>query len=141
MREQSHRRIIRGVSCFDLVLSRDANGETGAFEAGHNLPFDCRRVFTIQVTKGRLDRGGHANSCDELIVAVQGSVLVRVDNGMEQGEVRLTSSQQAVCIRAGVLINLCEFAPGTLLTVCASKPYAETQHFEAPQPQLIAASP
>lgn len=84
-------------------------------------------------------RGGHANSCDELIVAMTGSVLAEIDNGTEQSSVRLDRCDQVLLVRAGVVVRLCDFAPDTLLVVCASAWYAETRHFARPQPQLMLA--
>jgi WxcM-like, C-terminal. len=125
--------VIAGVLRFGLASSCDARGDLVAFEDRHNLPFPCKRVFTIRVGHGRLDRGGHANSCDEVIVVMAGSVLIKVDNGPERGEIRLVASDEAVWISGGVLIQLCDFAPGTVLMVCASQTYAETKHFPHPQ--------
>lgn len=84
--------------------------------------------------------GGHANSCDELIVAVSGLVLVEVDNGHEHAVIRLSDCNQALWISAGILIRLREFGPGIILLVCASALYGDTRHFERLQPCLVKAS-
>jgi hypothetical protein len=95
------------------------------------------RMFFMKTVDPGAVRGGHANSCDELIVAVSGSVLADLDNGSEQSSIRLHRRDQALLVRAGVLIYLREFEPDTLLLVGASARYNDTRHFKVPQAHLM----
>ena len=118
-------------------IHADARGDLVALEHCENLPFEPKRVFFIKVNDQGKARGGHANSCDEFIVALSGSVLVEVDNGFERGRVRLNTCDRGLWVRAGILIHLREFQPGTILLVCAPELYRDTQHFDEAQPHLI----
>lgn len=131
---------IIGVELIASPIHADSRGELVVLEGAAYLPFAIARMFFIRTADRDAVRGGHANSCDELIVAVTGSVLAEVDNGAAQTNVRLDRFDQALLVRAGVVIRLRDFAPETLLLVCASALYADTRHFGRPQPQLMRAS-
>ena len=131
--------LIKGVQLRRQQVHVDPRGELVALEQFASLPFTPKRVFFMKVDSPTIVRVGHANSCDELIVAVSGSVLVEVDNGHERASARLSGCDQALWISSGILIRLREFGPGTVLLVCASAPYGETRHFERPQPGLVKA--
>ncbi|MDQ0449510.1 sugar 3,4-ketoisomerase [Methylobacterium aerolatum] len=126
-------KIIEGVDLLPQVVHSDPRGNLISFEEFGNVPFYPKRVFVITVDHSGPDRGGHANSCDELISVVSGAVTVEVDNGYHRRSVRLESNNEALWIRAGILIVLKEFAPRTALLVCASERYEDTRHFDRPQ--------
>jgi hypothetical protein len=132
--------VITGVSLLPQRVHADARGELVAFEEFENVPFSPRRVFVVKVDGPGPDRGGHANSCDELISVLNGAVTVEVDNGGERGAARLTGHDEALWIRAGILIRLCDFAPGTILLVCASERYEDTRHYDEARPELMRAA-
>ncbi|MEA1833507.1 FdtA/QdtA family cupin domain-containing protein [Methylobacterium durans] len=117
----------------------DPRGSLVALEQFRSLPFSPKRVFFMTVEQPGIIRGGHANSCDEFLVLLKGSVLVEVDNGRERGEARLQSCDQGLWIRAGIMIHLREFEAGTILLVCASELYEDTRHYDRAQPDLFLA--
>jgi len=129
--------VINGVRLLRHKAFADSRGALVAFEQNRNLPFKVERVFTIEVEEAGVSRGGHANSCDELIVCLSGSVIVDVDNGDERKSIRLGTKSESVWIGAGILINLRHFDPRTVLLVFASALYEDTLHYDQPQPQLI----
>lgn len=128
---------ITGVELITPPVHIDARGELTVFEGAAQLPFVPERIFFMKTSDRAAVRGGHANSCDELIVPVAGSVLIEIDNGEQQASLRLHRCDQALLVRAGVLVRLRDFAPDTLLVVCASARYADTRHFAHPQPYLL----
>ena len=132
--------VIHGVQLRRQQVHADPRGKLVSLELPASLPFVPKRVFFMKVDSPGTLRGGHANSCDELIVAASGSVLVEVDNGSEHAAIRLSDCDQALWIRSGILIRLKEFELNTILLVCASALYGDTRHFERPQPGLIKAS-
>ncbi|MCJ2011956.1 sugar 3,4-ketoisomerase [Methylobacterium sp. J-076] len=125
--------IIEGVNLLPQVVHRDIRGNLVSFEEFGNAPFFPKRVFVITVDRPGPDRGGHANSCDELISVISGAVTVEVDNGRDCRSVRLEGYDEALWIRAGVMIGLRDFAPGTALLVCASERYEDTRHYDRPR--------
>jgi dTDP-4-dehydrorhamnose 3,5-epimerase-like enzyme len=130
-------KLIRGVTLLTHQVHTDSRGSLISLEQSMDLPFVLKRVFVTKVDVPDTVRGGHANSCDEFIVVLSGSVLVDVDNGEERTCVRLCSHDQGLWIKAGVLIGLREFAVPTILLVCAPTHYKETLHFDRPQPHLV----
>jgi dTDP-4-dehydrorhamnose 3,5-epimerase-like enzyme len=131
--------VIAGVSLLPQRVHADARGELVAFEEFENVPFAPKRVFCVKAGPPGSARGGHANSCDELISVLSGAVTVEVDNGSACGAVRLAHHDEALWIRAGILIRLRDFAPGTILLVCASERYEDTRHYCEARPELMRA--
>ena len=127
------REIIEGVDLLPQVVHSDPRGNLVSFEEFGNVPFCPKRVFVITVDRPGQDRGGHANSCDELISVISGGVTIEIDNGRSRRSVRLDGCDEALWIRAGILIVLKGFAPGTALLVCASERYEDTRHFDRPR--------
>lgn len=128
--------IIHGVKQITHRVHGDTRGDLVAFERSSSLPFPLERVFFMKVDERSGERGGHANSCHEYIVAVAGSVVIDVDNGRERASVRLTGHDQALWVGPGVLLRLRDFSRDTVLLVCASQSYAQTTHY--PQPVVPA---
>lgn len=132
-------KIIDGVNLVPQVVHSDTRGNLVSFEEFGNVPFCPKRVFVITVDCPGPHRGGHANSCDELISVISGAVTIEIDNGDSRRSVRLDSCDEALWIQAGILIVLKEFAPGTALLVCASERYEDTHHFDRPQTRVAQA--
>ncbi|WP_430913425.1 sugar 3,4-ketoisomerase [Methylobacterium sp. sgz302541] len=130
--------VIAGVQVLRQRVHADGRGSLVALEEEDGLPFPLERVFFMKVDKAGVERGGHANSCDEYIVPLTGSVVVEVDNGRESARIRLSDHGRGLWVRAGILIHLREFEAGTTLLVCASARYDETRHFARAQPHLAA---
>jgi hypothetical protein len=131
--------IIRGVEIRELSVFNDGRGDLVAIENVANLPFRLRRVFYMAVDDPKIVRAKHATSANLFLTAIAGSVTVEVDNGEERGSIRLATRAQAVWTRPGIYIVLRDFAPQTVLMVCASTHFKDTRYFQAPQPDLIEA--
>ncbi len=129
--------IIEGVQLFQLRPHVDPRGTLVALEQFDGLPFAPKRVFFMSIETAGTVRGGHANSCDEFLVVLKGSVLVKLDNGDEHAAVRLTRQDQGLWISAGILIDLEEFESDTIMLVCASEIYEKTTHFARARPELL----
>ena len=132
-------RLIEGAELLEHRVNVDPRGELGAFEDFNNLPFPLERVFFIKAGMTGMPRGGHANSCDEAIIALSGSVLVEADNGYQKAGVRLSGGHEMVWIKPGVVVSLLDFEPNTILLVCASARFSDTRHYPCAQPHLILA--
>jgi hypothetical protein len=129
--------MMRGVEIRELSVFNDGRGDLVAIEDDTNLPFPLRRVFYMAVDDPRIVRAKHATSAHLHLSAISGAVTVVVDNGEERKSIRLGSRARAVWTRPGVYIVLRDFAPQTVLMVCASTHFSDTHYFQSPQPQLI----
>lgn len=128
---------MKGVSVIDLVSHADQRGRLTVFDP-RQLPFEVRHVFFIHDVPGSAVRGEHAGSADEALIAIQGDVLVDLDNGEEQMTVHLARPDQVLYIHAGVYLQLRKFSPQAILLAVASQPYDDWLRFDEPQPQLLA---
>ncbi|ARO86640.1 dTDP-6-deoxy-3,4-keto-hexulose isomerase [Nitrosospira lacus] len=126
--------VIEGVELLTHVVHVDERGSLVALEEQDGLPFAPRRIFYITVSDPSSERAGHAGTSEELITIMTGSVTVELDNGIRQASLRLVGNQKALWIRPGVWLRLKEFSPGTILLVVSSLTYAESRHFNRPQP-------
>lgn len=107
----------------EIELHRDARGGLIALQSGANTPFPLQRVFFIFDVPAGESRGGHIATCQQLMIALQGSCQVTtVQAGAEQS-FQLTSRAQALYVPADVWLRLDRFSPGTLLAVAADRPY------------------
>ena len=130
------RRIIGGAYWIAVPRIVDSRGALTVFEGGQ-LPFDLRRMFFIEAGPGAV-RGEHASGTEELLVAITGGVTCELDTGADRITLRLVpGSGEGLWLRPGVWLRLRDFAPGTVLAVGASLSYADTRHFDTPQPSLI----
>lgn len=132
--------VIDGVDLLTHAIHEDERGSLVVLEGTEGLPFAPRRFFYITVPDPSSIRAGHAGSSEELIIAVTGAVTVELDNGTQQVSLRLADSNKALWVRPGVWLRLKKFAPGTVLLVVASLIYAETRHYDQPQPRLMQAN-
>ncbi|WP_168204677.1 sugar 3,4-ketoisomerase [Tardiphaga sp. vice304] len=130
--------LINGVELLDLQFNESNGATLLALEEPDSLPFAPKRVFFLKVTGANVMRSGHANSCDEFVVAQTGSVLIEVDNGSKRSSIRLRADAHGLWIKRGVFIQLSEFEPNTIVLVCASELYNDTMKFDSPQPSLLA---
>lgn len=107
----------------EIELHRDARGGLISLQSGANMPFPLQRVFFIFDVPPEQSRAGHMTTCQQLVIALQGSCQVAaVQNGAEQA-FQLTSPTQALYVPAGVWLKLHRFSPGALLAVAADGPY------------------
>lgn len=130
-------KIMNGVELLTRTIHEDERGSLVAFEEQDGLPFAPRRIFYITVPDSSSIRAGHAGTSEELIIPLTGAVKVELDNGIRQSSLRLAERNKALWVRPGVWLQIKEFAPGTVLLVVASLLYAETRHYNQPQPRLI----
>ena len=106
-----------------VELHRDARGNLISLEPGTSTPFSLQRVFFIFDVPPAASRGGHTTTCQELVIALQGSCAATVvHNGAEQ-VFQLMSPTQALYVPAGVALTLRCFSPGALLAVAADGPH------------------
>ena len=130
-------RPVRGVQLLKLDRHADSRGSLLHFGTESPLPFEIRNVYFLVDCPPGATRAEHANSNHSAIIALSSAVTVDVDNGGEQASHRLTESDSALIIMAGVWLRLREFTPQTCVVVLSSKLWEETTHYEVPQPSLL----
>ena len=128
---------IRGTQLVVVPQHRDERGCLVALDQDQSLPFEVRRVFCIYPGHPKAVRAEHATSAHCALLALQGAVDVDLDNGDESTTVRLATTDQALCIHAGVWLRLRNFTANAILMIAASEPYSESVYYDRPHPELI----
>ena len=66
------------------------------------LPFDCKRIFTVSTNSG-ITRGFHAHfKCNQLLVCISGKIEVIIDNTMSREKYILESNGESIYIPSGI---------------------------------------
>ena len=108
----------------DLTFAEDLRGKLVAGEVGRELPFVPQRAFAVFGVPSAEVRGAHAHrQCSQLLIALAGSVSVRVDDGHAQSEYSLADPRSALLLPARLWAVQHRFSPGAVLLVLASNAY------------------
>lgn len=117
------------VRLIDFPKICDPRGNLTFVEGGRHLPFNIRRVFYIYDVPGGETRGGHAHKeCSIVLVAVAGSLTVRLTDGTDEIAVNLNRSNVGLLIPPGVWDTMHDFTTGTIVVAFASHQYEEEDY-------------
>jgi hypothetical protein len=97
-----------------------------AIEAGRDMPYEAKRVFTITARKLDLVGGRHAHRlCSQLLVAVTGAcdVICRADPAEGERRFRLERPEQGLLIPPSVWAEQLYLADPTVLMVLCDRVY------------------
>lgn len=126
-----------GIRLQRLPAFPDSRGVLSFGEFPRHVPFECRRYFLLyDIPKGE-SRGAHAHrECHQFLVCVAGSCQVRVDDGTEQAEVRLSSPTHGLYLPPMTWGVLHTFSGDAALMALASHPYDEKDYIRS-YPEFI----
>lgn len=117
------------VRLIDFPKICDPRGNLTFVEGGRHLPFNIRRVFYIYDVPGGETRGGHAHKeCSIVLVAVAGSLTVRLTDGTDEIAVNINRSNVGLLIPPGVWDTMHDFTTGTIVVAFASHQYEEEDY-------------
>lgn len=128
---------VHGTCLVEVPRHADARGSLIALDRDQSLPFDVRRVYCIYPGAPDAVRGEHATSGHCALLALVGSVEIDLDNGREQTSVRLSRTDQALCIHAGVWLRVRDLSPNAIVLVAASRLFAESVYYDRPNRALL----
>lgn len=107
----------------------DDRGQLVAIEAMKDLPFEIKRVYYIYDTLPGVRRGFHAHlNLQQILLCVNGSCKIHLDNGSETAEVTLNQPNEGLYIANDMWREMYDFTPGTVLLVLASEYYDEADY-------------
>ncbi len=107
----------------------DPRGNLTFCEGGEHIPFDVKRVYWVYDVPGGGRRGGHAHrELRQLLVAVNGSFTVTLDNGERKETVMLNHPWEGLLIEAGLWRTMDDFSSGAVCMVLASDKYDESDY-------------
>ena len=115
----------------DLGVKGDENGHLVACEYTHNCPFNVKRVFWIFDAKPGTVRGSHANRNSEfMLVAVNGSCKVKVDDGEKQEIVSLNNPYTGLYLNKMTWKEMYDFSYNAVLMVLANTLYDKDEYIK-----------
>ena len=107
----------------------DERGQLVALEAGHDVPFEIKRVYYMYDTGEGVIRGCHAHKkLDQVLICLKGSCKIMLDNGMEKETVSLEKPYEGLYITGNIWREMYDFTPDAVLIVLASEPYNEDDY-------------
>lgn len=113
----------------DFQEHGDWRGQLVALEENKNIPFSVKRVYFMYDTKEGVVRGKHAHrKLNQVLFCVAGACTIKMDDGKETTEVRLTQPSRGLLIGPGIWREMYDFTPGAVLMVLASEYYDENDY-------------
>ncbi len=110
-----------------LKTFSDDRGNLSVLE-DHQVPFAIKRLFYIYGVDDS-ERGGHRHKkTHQALITLRGSCKVFVDTGAAKTQYSLVSPQCCLVLEPADWHTLYEFAPGTILLVCASEYFDENDY-------------
>lgn len=118
------------VSDCDLVNIPTFTDERGAISVlDKELPFQVRRVFWLHHIQEGKDRGAHALlDSSEIMVAVNGSFVVDLDDTINQTSIMLDSPNKGLTIRPGVWFRTHSYHDNGVSLIIAEEEYARDRY-------------
>lgn len=117
------------VKIFEFPKICDPRGNLSFVEGGRHIPYNIKRVYYLYDVPGGETRGGHAHKeCYTILVAVSGSLDVRMTDGEKEVIVTLNKSNKGVLIPTGVWRTMHNFTTGTVAVAFASHHYEEEDY-------------
>lgn len=113
----------------DFQIYGDERGQLIALEENKNIPFPIKRVYFMYDTQKDVHRGLHAHKkLQQVLFCVSGSCTIRLDDGREKVEVKLSRPEKGLYIGPGIWREMYDFQIGTVLMVLASEYYNESDY-------------
>lgn len=115
-----------------LTARGDARGLLVAIEGEREVPFAIARVYHVYATLPGVVRGLHAHrAINQLAVAVQGSCMMLLDDGIDRASVRMDDPAMGLTLPPMVWHEMSEFSPDCVLMVLADAPYDEADYIRS----------
>src|SRR6478672_5100097 len=128
----AHRSVMTIDQCriIELPLNEDARGSLIVAESMRQIPFDLKRIFCIYGVPAGAERGGHAlKTCEQLLVAVSGSLDVVVSDGTSSKRYHLDRPGTALYIPPRIWREMDNFSGSCVCLALASTLYDASDYY------------
>lgn len=113
----------------DLPKYEDPRGNLSFLEEDNHIPFKIERSFWIYDVPGGMTRGGHAyKEQQEFIIALSGSLEVKVDNGRNTEIFTLSRSYYGLYVPKGFWRQMQNFSTNSVVMVLSSTFFSEKDY-------------
>lgn len=107
----------------------DERGQLVVLENIKDIPFVPKRIYYVFGVDSDKNRGKHAHKrVKQLFIAINGSVNVLLDDGIEKKKVCLNSPFEGLYFGEYVWSELCDFSNNAIFLVIASDLYDENEY-------------
>jgi dTDP-4-dehydrorhamnose 3,5-epimerase-like enzyme len=107
----------------------DDRGLLVALEALKDIPFEIKRVYYMYDTVEGVRRGYHSHkTLEQILVCINGSCKVLLDNGCEKKIVSLEKRYEGLYIPQNMWREMYDFSTDAILMVLASDYYNEEDY-------------
>jgi dTDP-4-dehydrorhamnose 3,5-epimerase-like enzyme len=114
----------------ELPKIKDHRGNLTFIEGGNHVGFDIKRVYYLYDVPGGETRAGHAHrAMESVIIAINGSFDVVLDDGRERSKQRLSRANEGLYLCRGIWRELDNFTSGSVCLVLASTHYDEGDYY------------
>ena len=121
--------LIKDIKPIEFPVIQDHRGNLSFIETGRHIPFEIKRVYYLYDVPGGAERGGHAHKdLQQLIIAMNGSFDVVLDDGYEKKRIHLNRSYNGLYIPKMLWRELDNFSSGSVCMVLASEFYTEDDY-------------
>ena len=108
---------------------KDDRGNLIAIENPKNLEFPIKRIYYIYGVKSDTERGFHSHRIlQQVLIAVSGSVKIRVSNYDDEEVVLLDNPEKGLYIGPMIWREMFDFSDDAVLLVLASENYDESDY-------------
>jgi len=123
--------MMQNVKDIEFKEFKDERGCLSAIEAERDVPFKIERIYYITKVPGHLERGFHSHrDLEQVLLCLNGSVRIRVDNGTDREEVLLDNPAKGLYIGPMIWREMAEFSEGSVLLVLASHHYDASDYIK-----------
>lgn len=113
----------------DLAKIHNQAGNITVIENQITAPFDVKRVYYLYDVPMGSERGGHGHfKLQQYIIALSGSFVFVLDDGVNVKEVFLNDPSKALHIKPGIWREIKDFSSGSVCLVLASENYSEQDY-------------
>ncbi|HMO12753.1 MAG TPA: FdtA/QdtA family cupin domain-containing protein [Pirellulaceae bacterium] len=117
---------------FQLPKNLDGRGDLTFIEYPQHIPFPIARVYYLYNVPGVMARGFHAHrELKQLMIALNGSFEVLLDNGHHRETVSLCQPDQGLYIGPMIWHEMKNFSPGSICLVLASQHFDESDYIRS----------
>ena len=107
----------------------DGRGDLTPIEGKADIPFEIKRIYYLTNVKEDILRGKHSHKAlHQVLICVNGSVTIKVDNTKETQEFVLNNPREGLYIGPHVWREMYRFSEGAVLLVLASERYDESDY-------------
>jgi mannose-6-phosphate isomerase-like protein (cupin superfamily) len=122
---------INDVKLLNLRKFIEPDGNLVPIEAGHDIPFDIKRIFYVYGVNNQNDRGKHSHhKTKQVLICLSGEVEVVCDDGVNVKKYKLTTPNQAIYIPEMIWDEQRYMSKDSVLLVLSNTHYDSKDYIE-----------